>query len=119
MCDQAPWRSRRWRSAGRPTACSAASDAPCSHRWSGSYKLSTSAGSASVLQVPPVVAFTPWRAPGALHPQGELDLGLAVVIAADLPGDAAAVLAELIHKRLRRAIASAYDRGWSERGENR
>jgi hypothetical protein len=55
----------------------------------------------------------------ALDPQGELDLGLAVVIAADLPGDAAAVLAELIHKRLRRAIASAYDRGWSARGENR
>jgi hypothetical protein len=55
----------------------------------------------------------------ALDPQGDVDLGLAVVIAQDLPGDAAAVLAELIHKRLRRAIASAYDRGWTERGENR
>jgi hypothetical protein len=55
----------------------------------------------------------------ALDPQGDIDLGLAVVIAADLPGYVAAVLAELIHKRLRRAIASAYDRGWTERGENR
>jgi hypothetical protein len=54
----------------------------------------------------------------ALDPQGDVDLGLAVVIAQDLPGDAA-VLAELIHKRLRRAIVSAYDRGWTERGENR
>jgi hypothetical protein len=55
----------------------------------------------------------------ALDPRGDIDLGLAVVIAQDLPGDAVAVLAELIHKRLRRAIASAYDRGWTERGENR
>jgi hypothetical protein len=29
------------------------------------------------------------------------------------------VLAELTHKRLRRSIADAYDRGWTERGENR
>ncbi|HEY9377163.1 MAG TPA: hypothetical protein VIQ02_08730 [Jiangellaceae bacterium] len=56
--------------------------------------------------------------PGALDPHGNVDLGLAVVIAQDLSGDAAAVLAELIHKRLRRAIADAYDRGWTERGEN-
>jgi hypothetical protein len=53
------------------------------------------------------------------RPEGDIDLGLAVVMAQDLSGDAAAVLAELIHKRLRRAIADAYDRGWSERGENR
>jgi hypothetical protein len=53
----------------------------------------------------------------ALDPQGDIDLGLAVVIAQDLPGDAATVLAELIDKRLRRAVAGAYDRGWTERGE--
>jgi hypothetical protein len=55
----------------------------------------------------------------ALDPQGELDVGLAVVVAQDLSGDPAGVLAELIHKRLRRAIADAYDRGWTERGESR
>jgi hypothetical protein len=53
----------------------------------------------------------------ALDPQGDIDLGLAVVIAQDLSGDAATVLAGLIHKRLARARASAYDRGWTERGE--
>jgi hypothetical protein len=55
----------------------------------------------------------------ALDPQGDIDLGLAVVIAQDLPADGVTVLAELIHKRLARAIADAYDRGWTERGENR
>jgi hypothetical protein len=49
-----------------------------------------------------------------LDPQGDVDLGLAVVICQDLPGDTAATLAELIHKRLARATAAAYDRGYAE-----
>ena len=40
-------------------------------------------------------------------------------VAQDLAGDAATVLVELIHKRMRRATADAYDRGWHERGEHR
>jgi hypothetical protein len=43
---------------------------------------------------------------------------LAVVIAQDLPFDRATVLAELIHKQTRRAIAVAYDRGFAGRGES-
>jgi hypothetical protein len=51
----------------------------------------------------------------ALDPIDEIDLGQAVVIAHDsLTGEAATVLAELIHKRVRRAVADAYDRGFNE-----
>jgi hypothetical protein len=50
----------------------------------------------------------------ALDPQGEIDLGLAVVICQDVPDDTASVLADLVHKRLARAIADAYDRGYAE-----
>jgi len=51
----------------------------------------------------------------ALDPQGDVDLGLVHVIANDLDTDAVTVLAELIGKRVRRATAAAYDRGYAER----
>jgi hypothetical protein len=51
----------------------------------------------------------------ALDPQGTDDLGLAVVVAQDLPDETATVLADLIHKRLAREISAAYDRGYEER----
>ena len=50
-----------------------------------------------------------------LDPKGDVDHGLAVVIAQDLTGDAVAVLAELIHKKVARAVADAYDRGYQDR----
>jgi hypothetical protein len=53
----------------------------------------------------------------ALDPQGQVDAGRAVTIAHDLPADTATVLAELIHKRLARAIADGYDRGYRDRAE--
>ena len=53
----------------------------------------------------------------ALDPQGDLDLGLAVVIAHDLPADTATVLADLIDKRVSREVAEAYDRGWRAHAE--
>ena len=53
----------------------------------------------------------------ALDPQGQIDAGRAVTIAHEMAGDTATVLAELIHKRLARAIADAYDRGYRDRAE--
>ena len=53
----------------------------------------------------------------ALDPQGEIDAGLAVTIAHDLPADTATVLAELVHKRVAREVAEAYDRGWRAHAE--
>ena len=55
----------------------------------------------------------------ALDPQGDVDLGLAVVIAQDLTDDAVAVLAELVHKRIVRAVADSYDRGYADHAEGR
>ena len=37
-----------------------------------------------------------------------------MTIAHDLTGDAVTVLAELVDKRVRRAVGDAYDRGWRE-----
>jgi hypothetical protein len=42
----------------------------------------------------------------ALDPQTDHDVGLAVVIAQDLPGDTAATLAELIERRIGRVLAN-------------
>ena len=53
----------------------------------------------------------------ALDPQGQIDAGRAVTIAHEMAGDTATVLAELIHKRLARAIADAYDRGYRDRAQ--
>jgi hypothetical protein len=53
----------------------------------------------------------------ALDPQSALDRGLAVTIAHDLPTDSALVLAELVHKRVSREVAEAYDRGWRDHAE--
>ncbi|MGH8774823.1 MAG: hypothetical protein ACRDWI_06525 [Jiangellaceae bacterium] len=50
----------------------------------------------------------------ALDPIGEVDYGLAVTIAHDLSGDVLTVLSELVHKRVARATADAYERGWRE-----
>ena len=52
----------------------------------------------------------------SLDPQGDIDRGLAVVIAHDLPADTATALAGLIDNRVRRASADAYDRGWRDAG---
>lgn len=53
----------------------------------------------------------------ALDPQGQIDAGRAVAIAHDLPADTATVLAELVNKRVARAVADAYDRGYRDRAE--
>ena len=53
----------------------------------------------------------------ALDPQGQIDTGRAVTIAHDLPADTATVLAELVNKRVARAVADAYDRGYRDRAE--
>jgi lipase chaperone LimK len=45
----------------------------------------------------------------ALDPQGDIDLGLAVVIAHDLTDDTATVLTELIQKRIARVPAEDQD----------
>ncbi|MGH8775075.1 MAG: hypothetical protein ACRDWI_07845 [Jiangellaceae bacterium] len=49
-----------------------------------------------------------------LDPRGPVDEGLAVTLAYELPTDSAAALAELIHKRVARTRADAYDRGYRE-----
>jgi hypothetical protein len=53
----------------------------------------------------------------ALDPQNAVDRGVAVTIAHDLPTDSALVLAELVHKAVRRGVAEAYDRGWHDHAD--